>query len=331
MSDEPKKRSRAKGLSRACLSVTLFTLVVFAAHQGAHYLPAQQPSPKPITLATLVDVMEAREKLADSMTVRWTKSERYRAGALLAKQSTWTSPCEMLLKGGSMRYVGKTFSIVGGSPNVIDHVSSYDGNESRYLQGTKPPLGRILEKKVNTDARTSALLPLMLYFRPLAEPYDTLKRKTLKLVDERKTIDGHECVTVDDGSLRVNLDCERDFVPVAYQFYLEKGAQAAESSRPGFVLQDGSIEYYRKQDALRWYPKASQVTFHNRGQEGVPDRIRGDGVQTQIGAPLKDRDFALIFEPGTVVWDARTREEYRIRDDGSKEITKQRRKPVPPK
>jgi hypothetical protein len=95
-------------------------------------------------------------------------------------------------------------------------------------------------------------------------------------------------------------------------------------------LLDGSIEYYRKQDAMRWYPKAFQVTVHAKGQEGVPNRIRGDRVQTEIGAPLKDSDFSLIFQSGTVVWDARTWVEYRIRDDGSKEIIKRRRKPARP-
>ncbi len=90
MSDETKKRSQAKGLSRTCISVTLFTFVVLAAYQGAHCLPAQQPSPKPITLATLVEAMEAREKLTGSVRVRWTTSSRYSAGE-------FANPCEMLL------------------------------------------------------------------------------------------------------------------------------------------------------------------------------------------------------------------------------------------
>jgi hypothetical protein len=287
-------------------------------------LAAQQTSPKPITLAMLVDAMEAREKRADSVSVRWTRNERYSAGALLAKASAWTSPCEMLLKGSSMRYVGKTFSHSGADVTQIDHVSSYDGKESRFLQGSKPPSGYILalgeEEKGNTDANTSGVLPLMLYFRPLAEPYDTLRRKTLNVLDEHKTVDGHECVTVDDGHLRVHLDRDRDFVPVAFQAYLKDGR----------VYLDGSLEYYRKQDAMRWYPKAFQVTLHWKAQN-VPDRIRGGGVQAEIGASLKDSDFLLKFEAGTVFWDMRTRQEYRVRDDGSNELIPRRRRRVPAK
>jgi hypothetical protein len=56
-----------------------------------------------------------------------------------------------------------------------------------------------------------------------------------------------------------------------------------------------------------------------RTERGVADRIRGDGVQTEIGAPLKDRDFALVFEPGSVVWDERAKQEYLVRKDGSKQ------------
>jgi hypothetical protein len=288
------------------LAALLSALVAFAVP-----LHAQQDSAKPITLAAIVDAMEAREKRADFVMLRWTQSERYSAGALLADPSEFTFACEMLLKGTSMRYVGKTFSHdVGGGVTLIDHLSSYDGNESRYLQGAKPPLGRILQEKANTDAKLYTLLPFRLYFRPLAEPFGTLKRKSLKLLDERKTVEGHECVAVDDGRLRVYLDRDRDFVPVAFQTY----------GRNHIVRFEGSIEYYRNQGAKLWLPKAFQVTFHGKGQ-GLADRTRGDGVQTKIGVPLKNSDFALVFEPGTVVWDEKTGQEYRIRNDGSKEPT----------
>jgi hypothetical protein len=182
--------------------------------------------------------------------------------------------------------------------------------------GTRPR-GGIHKNKDNSDAICAPNLPLRLCFRPLAEPYKTLSRKTLKLLDERKTIDGHECVTVDDGHLRVCLDCARDFVPVAFEGYIQ-----------GKRYMDGSLEYYGKRDAMKWVPKAFQVNWK---KPGVWSRHRGERVQTEIGAPLKDSNFALSFEPGTLVWDARTREGYRIRDDGTKEITQRRRKPAPPK
>src|ERR1700733_12107068 len=282
MSVKPKNRSQGQGPSRTWMPVMLFTFVLFA----AHYLPAQQPSPKPITLAALIDAMEAREKLADSVTVRWNQSERYAAGALRKDPSEFTFPCEMLLKGSSMHYVGKTFSHdAGGGVTLIDHVSSYDGKESRYLQGTKPPLGRILEEKANTDARLYTLMPFRLYFRPLAEPFATLKRKSMKLFDERKTIDGHECVTVDDGRLRVHLDCGRDFVPVAFQAFGSRGR----AGRNVILRFEGNIEYYRADKGpLRWLPKAFQVTSH---VPGFAVRTLGDAVQTTTGAQLKDSEF----------------------------------------
>jgi hypothetical protein len=310
-SNAPLRHRDFKRLA-AFLAASLSTLAAFALP-----LHAQQASPNPITLAMLVDVMEARQKLADSVTVRWTRNERYRAGALLGKPSTWTSPCEMLLKGGSMRYVGKTFSHSGGDVTQIDHVSSYDGKESRLLSGVEPPRGYILDpgdgEKGNTDAGVPSLQPLMLYFRPLAEPHAMLRRATLRLLDEHKTIDGHDCVTVDDGRTRVYLDRDRDFVPVAFHRY--------NKNRP--VVYDGSLEYYRKHDSLRWIPKAFQVTLHVTGPN-VADRIHGDGVQTETDVPLKDSDFVLKFEPGTISWDMRTKTQYRVREDGSNELIPRR-------
>jgi hypothetical protein len=298
------------------------SLVILAAPDS---LCAQPTSSKQVTLAAIIESMEAREKLADSVTVRWTQSERYSAGALLAKASTWTSPCEMLLKGSSMRYVGKTFSHSGGDVTQIDHVSSYDGKESRFLQGLEPPRGYILlldeEEKGNTDAGSPSLQPMMLYFRPLAEPYETLRRKTLRLLDEHKTIDGRECIAVHDGRTRAYLDRDRDFVPVAFHRY-------AKDHR---VIYDGSLEYYRKQGGTRWLPKSFQLTMHVKVQQGVPNRIGGDSVQTEIDAPLKDSDFLLKFEPGTTFWDMRTKKEYRVRDDGSNEFIPRRRRRAPAK
>jgi hypothetical protein len=324
-----ERRSRAIAMQstpsmhvRECLRLAEF-LIALSYVLTASALPLHaQPAPtKSVTLAAIIESMEARQKLADSVAVQWTKISRYRAGALLPKQSEFTHPCEMLLKGASVHYVGKSFLMSGGV-TLVDHTSSYDGKESRSLQGTKPPRGSINDQKGTNDVNNLDVLPLMLYFRPLAEPYDTLGWKTLKLLDERRTIDGRECVTVDDGRTRVDLDRERDFVPVAFHRY----------NKDGLVVCDGSLEYYRKQDAMRWYPKAFQVTTHAKGQQGVPNRTRGERVQIEIGAPLKDSDFALIFEPGTVVWDARTREEYRIREDGSKEpIERARRRRAPVK
>jgi hypothetical protein len=290
------------------MPVTLFTFVVLSAYQG--YLPAQQGSPKPITLATLIEAMEARQKSADSVMLRWTDTHWDSHAGFATKPEGFTSPCEILLKGASMRYDSQILSFAGRDVSLVERVSSFDGNESRYRVGGKQPRGGIKREKDNSDAICAANLPLRLYFRPLAEPYNTLSRKTLKLLDERKTIDGHECVTVDDGQLRVDLDCDRDFVPVAFEGYVQ-----------GKRYMNGSLEYYRKQGPMKWVPKSFQVSWHS---QGVSERHRGERVQTEIGASLKDSDFALIFEPGTVVWDARTHKEYRILSDGSKEPIERR-------
>jgi hypothetical protein len=280
---------------------------------------AQQASPKRITLAAVVDAMEARQKLTASVMVRWNDDHWYRGPGGVVKQNGFTCPSEMLIRGDSMRYSTKCLNFVGGSVSLVERDSSYDGNESRYFVASNPPRGGILKEKGNHDAVCSPNLPLRLCYRPIAEPFATLKRKDLKLSDARKTIDGHECVQVDDGHLRVDLDCERDFVPVAFEGYLD-----------GKRYMDGSIEYYRKGDAIAWVPKAFQVNFGLR-QQGVEQRDRGSDVQTAVGAPLKDSDFALIFKPGTIVFDQRTREQYRVRDDGSKEPVgrRQRRNPPP--
>src|SRR5271169_6699649 len=109
----------------------LLSLVALAAFTSP--LRAQQPAAKPISLAAIIDAMQAREKLAASVSLRWTRTDHYRAGALLAKPSTWTFSCELLLKGNSTRYFGKIFSHARGNISLIDYTTSFDGNESRRV------------------------------------------------------------------------------------------------------------------------------------------------------------------------------------------------------
>jgi hypothetical protein len=287
------------------MRLTCFISALFCALvQFATPVRAQQTAQKPITLAAIVEAMETRQKRAASVSVRWNQNERYRGG-------DYEFPCEMLLKGDSMRYVSKTYMHNGGSVSLIDPVSTWDGKESRFLQGMQPPAGRILSEKGNRDARTTLLVPLMLYFRPLV----TLDTKALALADGRKTIDGRQCVTIDDGEMRVDLDRGREFIPVAFEVYLEDGR----------VYSGGTLEYYRNRDARTWVPKSFQLKTPSR------QSIRGSNVQTAMAALLKESEFVLTFEPGTIVWDARTQEEYRVGADGSKELIgrPRRRKPLP--
>ena len=270
--------------------------------------------------------MEAREKLTASVSLRWTRTDHYKAGALLPKPSTWTFSCELLLKGNSMRYAGKIFNHARGNISLIDYTSTFDGKESRRLLGIEPLYGSIHRVKETPSFLLESpphLAPSLLFFRPLADPYGTLQRRSWKLVKEHKLIDGHNCVTVDDGRTHAYLDCDRDFIPVAFDRYTLKDH---------LFMYRGSLEYYRSQGAMRWVPKSFLVKLHSHARD-VADEIRGDGVQTELDVPLKDSNFHVNFKPGTVVWDAGTEQEYRVRDDGSKEPFRWplRPQPVPAK
>jgi hypothetical protein len=293
-----------------------FLAVLVASPLLLHAQASSKPvPPRPITLALIVDAFEARQKRADSVRLRWIQTEWHRAGAFGSTTSEWTYPCEMLLRGESMRFAGKIPSVARGSVSMIDHVSSYDGIDSRYLSRGKKPWGGITTRKENTDATVHYLLPLRLYLRPLVGSFHTLDREELRLSDERKTIDGRECVAIDDGHMRVYCDCERDFIPVAIQCYIK-----------GNLSLDGKLEYreYRRQGASSWLPQAFEVTRYSKSA-GVENRFRGEKIEVEMGAPFKDSDIGLVFEPGTTVFDMKTGEEYRIQKDGTKEILRKHR------
>jgi hypothetical protein len=245
---------------------------------------AQQTAQKPITLAAIIDAMEAREKRTASVSVRWSQHKAFRA--LFDKPAECTYPSELLLKDDSMRHTCQTFWFRrGGNVTVtlIDHLSTWDGKESRYLQGGTPPAGRILTEIGNTEGKAPHLLALLLYFRPLADPPARVKRKTLKLADGRKTIGGRECVTIDDGHLRADLDCTREFIPVSFETY----------GRDGRVRYDGTLEYYHEQGTTAWVPKAFAIKLH-LVRAGIADRVGGGQNTDQRRIPRRQRvSFAL--------------------------------------
>jgi len=238
-----------------------------------------EPPLKPITLADVVQALEKRERAAAMVELRWNDNVRYETGSVLtpdfAKQMqlkgrflqrgvpaeplAFRYPSEIRLKGDQMEFVSKTLRIDPGqaSLSLIDYRSAYDGRESKLQMASNPE--QILPERRNTDVQTPHLFPILLYYRPLDETFAVLRKKSLKLPERIEQIDGHKCLRVDDGRTRVDLDCERGLIPVAFQRYLP--------TRNGELSFDGRVEYaphrtllfVPKRFEVKWYSQPSQV------------------------------------------------------------------------
>jgi hypothetical protein len=249
----------SRGLAARCrLRLLLLSTTIFSWRllPSSTFMYASDQPPKPVTLEMVVAALEAREKQATTVQLRWNVIVHYKAGSIVtstqAKQMRWEGkslergipgepvayryPCELVLKNDGMKYIAKTFRVnqKEAALTLIAYTSSYDGHESKYQMNAKPKArGTILTERRNTDVDTPALLPLMLHYRPLGETFSTLNKRVLKLSNERALIKGHNCVRIDDGRIRLFVDCGRAFIPVAFELYRKNGE----------LLLDGEIEY----------------------------------------------------------------------------------------
>jgi hypothetical protein len=254
-----------------------------------------EPLLKPVTLADVVEALEKRERAAAMVELRWTHSVRYEQGSLLpqvyaksmelkgkflehgvpAEAVEFRYPSELRLKGDQMEFVSKRLRVDPASLSMIDYRSAYDGRESKFQMGSDPET--ILPVRGNTDVTNLHLLPILLYCRPLDETFAILRKKTLKLSGRIEQIDGHKCLRVDDGRTRVDLDCERGLIPVAFQRYWP--------ARKGELFLDGRIEYAPHRTLL-FVPKRFEVKKYSRPRQ-IGETFSGDIAETHWGAPAR--------------------------------------------
>jgi hypothetical protein len=276
---------------------------------------ASEPTPKPLTVDEVVHALEKREMAAATVELRWNANIRYEVGAILSKeqaqmmqmrgkvfeQGTPTVPTlfhypgELRLQDDKMKFVTKTLRIDCAAPflSLVPYSSSYDGRESRMLMNLQR--GSILRERRNTDVDTPHILPILLCYRPLNPTFAVLRKDAMKLSEGPVLINGHKCVRVDDGRIRVYLDCQCGLIPVAFQRFRKNGD----------MYLDGTIEY-ASHGTLSFVPKHFELKRYFRPSH-VAETFSADITETQIGVRLPDEEFGLKFGPGTQVFDQRTR------------------------
>ncbi len=126
----------------------------------------------------------------------------------------------------------------------------------------------------NTNVRTAGLLPILMYYRPLAEKFAVLDKAAIKILDQSVVINGHQCVHVGDGDFRVCLDRDRNLIPIAFQRFRSNGERTL----------DVTIDYATHR-TLYFVPKHFAVKQYFFEPSKLSETIAGDIVETHWGRP----------------------------------------------
>jgi hypothetical protein len=220
-------------------------------------------------------------------------------------------PCELLLKDSWMRYSTKVAGQDNGRTTVQDWTSAYDGLESRFLwrssDGRKQ--GEITKLETNYDSNAARLMPQLVYFRPFAASFGTLRKDRLRITKPDVVLKGRHCVLLDDGRKRIWIDSARACVPLAIEEYTSKGKTSYRAE----------IEY-TEHPQLYWAPTSYKIDVVNiQDQNKINLYYAASNIVVSAGVSLEQRDFKLDFGPGSTVFDERGHKPYVIGANGNKQ------------
>jgi hypothetical protein len=144
-------------------------------------------------------------------------------------------------------------------------------------------------------------------------PLDVVVRgqHPLRVVSENALIDGMRCVELQNGDEestwveRCWVDPARDDVIVAYDLQFQRKNQLHPIDARAVSIQ------YQRDPVHGWVPARWTFKQSRELSENTVSRYA-------INERIPEETFSLKLSPGTIVFDERTREQYRIAKDGSK-------------
>jgi hypothetical protein len=254
---------------------------------------AAEPSAKSLTRDDVIKTLESREMALQMVELRWTVDHHYEVGGQMpvaftrdlhmrgkalktgipAQPVTFHYSSELRLKGDTTECFSKTFRIndAEASLSLIPYRTSYDGRVSKVLVGSDPTREQPMPEATNTNVATVGNLPILIYYRPLAEKFAILDKDALKISEQTVLINGHRCVRVGDGRSRVYLDRDRKLIPIAFQRIRSNGEKTL----------DVTIEY-APHSTLDFVPKHF-VVKHYLEPSKLSEMITGEIVETHWG------------------------------------------------
>jgi|SRR5580704_543409 hypothetical protein len=319
-----------------CFMGSIWVLSILA---GAPFLASAAVQPAaPLKLGEIIQALEAHGERAGAVAVRWREVAQFKTGGLVSPldaeglelegNATRTGipsrdlrvefPGELLLKGTWMRLSTKNCAQGSRPENTIDDsITGYDGVESRSLVVDADGLrtGAIMTRAENMESHSARIMPLLLYFRAFSEPFNMLDKSAMRIKNADSVSKGRHCIVVSDGHKVVWVDPSRSCLPLVIEEYRPDGLRTLRAE----------VEY-AEHDQLFWVPARYRVECYDIAKPtkvGVCYEV--SDIVVKAALPLAQSDFALVFSPGTEVYDGRDGMRYKVGADGGKLLLSGRR------
>jgi len=305
---------------------------------------AQAPSSAPaVTIEQVRRAWQGRQDRVRSARVAWSE-ERFMAalpeklrqaklGGRLQprfpdRDLTFKATGAMSLSGNMLRYVhaGKYWHPFVGELLDRTYTATFDGDKGQTHSTHDPPrpndlpaVGFIKSERRHPERANDSLIPTLMTFRPYDANLGGVDVAQYAVSARAGAVEGVSCVLLEakkwiDG-MRMDfwLDPHREFV------VLRAEKRITGQPYPHFVI-DVS---YQKDASLGWIPSAWKYV-NQGGGPAVREQTMARVTRYEINVSIPRSEFQIVYPPGTIVRDLRTREDYAVKENSEKRaITKE--------
>ncbi len=211
-------------------------------------------------------------------------------------------------------YEGKKWSIEQKRPVPFTMIETFDGAVcKRSFPDDEIRSGFVYAADRQPWARDLRLLPLLLFFRPVAADFGTFDPRQCQLVTMDAVVGGTRCYLVKQHALKedqlVWVDPARDYVPIRYSYYYPHRST---------TMPAGTIDMeYARDPHHGWVPSSWVNTRLNERGDAL-ERYTLRVSKYSINSPLGSDVFDIPFGPDTWVQNYVTKESYILKANGIK-------------
>jgi len=279
-----------------------------------------------IDVEHLLEVWKARQDKCKTYRLEWRETRLDAAGSLSVPGIAQTAPpedtefssdCTLIVDSARsiFRFDGKGWYGRYDPPGQLrvhkwtlaerKYTAVFDGVDAKNLTlrvpGMSEPHGEIRLQKLNPELRNGTIQAVQWFFRPLQREMGGFDPDGIRVLDERETIDGCECIAVLASKRKDDMNSVwRLWIDPKADYVIRRGAMEAGTFTNPTTKTDIS---YKPDTDLGWVPEKWTRTFWagNKISMKVTHRM----TRHQVGGKVADDDFRVEFPAGTQVRDFR--------------------------
>lgn len=322
-------------LTQGAKSLLVTTLVLLSRHVS---WSAQVPPP--VDKETIFRAWNDRPQKLSSLRISWVEQEFIKKGVDSSPADTNAVPPEdvsrefrrsVSLDGmNRMRYEADGAFRAYHEPGDLSqqhYLSVFDSNACKIFwpkpKNRKSGIGYITDKNRNEAVTKLSMKPLLWAFRPMVPSYGNINTINCRIAGKQGMIDERPCIILEEPLEGSQKAIRQYWVDPGMDFAIRRFV-SLKRNRVSITM---DIDYV-PDAASAWIPSGWKYTWAK--EDGTLARSGSARVTSSVVNPLiNPAEFQFEYPPGTIVTDMRSKEDFLVKEDGSRRVITQEEQDVP--